>query len=67
VGVAAFYASLQPQIVSGTGATSTSTRIFVRMHTPLHFTPPPRPVPWSLRILNFFNGTALLIPAPYLQ
>ena len=28
------------------------------MHTPLHFTPPPRPVPLSLRILNFFNGAA---------
>ncbi len=33
-------------------------RIFTRMHSPLHFAPPPRPVPLSLRILNFFNGAA---------
>lgn len=30
------------------------------MHTPLRFAPPPRPVPLSLRILNFFNGAAQL-------
>lgn len=29
------------------------------MHTPLRFGPPPR----SLRMRNFFNGLALLIPA----
>jgi hypothetical protein len=28
------------------------------MHTPPRFAPPPRPVPLSLRILNFFNGFA---------